>query len=195
MIDIILVLVVVFFLPGFFLVNTLYPRKGELDKDYDILYRLTLGIVMSVVIVILIGFLLNAFGTDPDTGKGYFRAEIIWPILIIPTIFLFIAGWYRGAYPFMGKIHPSLLRFPRREPQSVIMDLKEERETVLAFRQLSEEREMLRRQIKDYERRSGLQTGEMKKRSEKKVLEIQMELEKIDKELSIMEEKRASELY
>jgi len=80
MIDIILVLVVVFFLPGFFLVNALYPRKGELDKDYDALYRITLGLVMSVVIVIIVGFLLNAFGRDPDTGKGYFRAELIWPI-------------------------------------------------------------------------------------------------------------------
>ena len=195
MIDIILVLVFVFFLPGFFLVNALYPRKGELDKDYDMLYRLTLGIVMSVVIVILIGFILNAFGTDPDTGLGYFRAEIIWPILIFLTIFLFILGWFRGAYPVMGKIHPSLLRFARREPQSVIMDMKEERETVLAFKKLSEERERLRRQVKNYERRSELQTGEMKKRSERKVLEIQKELERIDKELSAMEEKRAAELY
>lgn len=195
MIDVILVLVVVFFLPGFFLVNALYPRKGELDKDYDALYRITLGLVMSVVIVIIVGFVLNAFGRDPDTGKGYFQAELIWPILIGLSIFLFIAGWYRGAYPLLGKIHPSLLRFARREPQSVIVDIKEEKETVLAFRRLSEEREQLRRTIKDYERRSKLQTGDMRKRSEKKIVEIQKELEKIDKELSIMEEKRASELY
>jgi hypothetical protein len=195
MIDILLVMVVVFFLPGFFLVNALYPRKGELDKDYDALFRLTLGIVMSVVIVIMIGFILNAFGTDPDTGKGYFRAELIWPILIILTVFFFIAGWYRGAYPIMGKIHPSLLRFAGREPQSVIVDLKEERETVRAFRELSEDREKLRRRIKDYERRSKRQTGDMRKRSEKMLIELQGELEKVDKELSIMEEKRAAELY
>ncbi len=195
MIDILLVLVVVFFLPGFFLVNLLYPRKGELDKDYDAIYRITLGIVMSVVIVIIMGFLLNAFGQDPDTGKGYFRAEIIWPILIVLTIFFFVAGWFRGAYPILEKVHPSLLRFPRREPQSVIIDLKEEKETVLAFRELSEKREMLRRRIKNYERRGGLQTGDMRKRTERKVVELQKELETIDKELAIMEEKRASELY
>jgi hypothetical protein len=195
MIDILLVMVVVFFLPGFFLVNALYPRKGELDKDYDGLYRLVLGIVMSVVIVILVGFVLNAFGTDPDTGIGYFRAEIIWPLLISLTVVLFIMGWYRGAYPILGKIHRSLLRFPRREPQSVIIDLKEEKGTVLAFRELSEERENLRRQIKDYERRSRNQTGDMRMRSEKKVVKLQEKLEKVDDELSVMEEKRASELY
>lgn len=195
MIDIILVLVVVFFLPGFFLVNALYPRKGELDKDYDALYRITLGVVMSVVIVIIVGFVLNAFGQDPDTGKGYFRAEIIWPTLIGLMVFFFFAGWFRGAYPILGKIHPSLLRFPRREPQSVIVDLKEEKETVLAFRDISEQREKLRRRIKDYERKAKLQTGDMRKRSERKVVDLQRELEKIDNELSIMEEKRASELY
>ncbi len=102
MIDILTVMVAVFFLPGFFLVNALYPRKGELDKDYDMLYRLIMGIVMSVVIVILVGFVLNAFGRDPDTGKGYFRAELIWPIMIFLTVFFFIAGWYRGAYPVLG---------------------------------------------------------------------------------------------
>ncbi|MCK4443729.1 MAG: hypothetical protein KAW09_04240, partial [Thermoplasmata archaeon] len=100
-----------------------------------------------------------------------------------------------GAYPFLGKIHPSLLRFAKREPQSVIVDLKEEKETILAFRNMSEEREKLRRKIKDYERRSKLQTGDMKKRSEKNVVKLQKELERIDEELSIMEEKRASELY
>lgn len=195
MIDILMVMVAVFFLPGFFLVNALYPRKGELDKDYDMLYRLIMGIVMSVVIVILVGFVLNAFGTDSDTGKGYFRAELIWPIMIFLTSFFFIAGWYRGAYPVLGKVHKSLMRLPRRDPQSVIVDLKEEKGTVMAFRELSEERENLRKQIKDYERRSRSQTGDMRKRSEKVAVKLQKKLEKVDEELSIMEEKRASELY
>ncbi|UCD91901.1 MAG: DUF1616 domain-containing protein [Methanobacteriota archaeon] len=195
MIDIILVLVVAFFLPGFFLVNALFPRKGELDKDYDLLYRITLGIVMSVVIAILVGFILNAFGVDPQTSKGYFRAEIIWPVIIILAILLFIIGWFRGAYPSMGKIHPSLLRISKREPQSVIVDLKEDKDTLVAFRELSEKRENLRRRLKNYERRVRLQTGEMRKRSESRILEIQKDLETIDEELRIMEEKRAAELY
>lgn len=195
MIDILVVMVAVFFLPGFFFVNALYPRKGELDKDYDMLYRLIMGIVMSVVIVVLVGFVLNAFGTDPDTGKGYFRAELVWPIMIFLTLILFVAGWYRGAYPVLGKVHRSLMRLPRRDPQSVIVDLKEEKGTVMAFRELSEERENLRRQIKDYERRSRSQTGDMRKRSEKVAVKLQKKLEKVDEELSIMEEKRVSELY
>ncbi|MFQ5883901.1 MAG: DUF1616 domain-containing protein [Thermoplasmata archaeon] len=188
MIDILLVLVAAFFLPGFLLVNALFPRKGELDKDYDILYRITLGIVMSVVIAILVGFFLNAIEPDPETSKGYFRAEIIWPILIVLAVLLFFIGWFRGAYPSMGKIHPSLLRISKREPQSVIVDLKEDKDTLLAFRELSEKREKMRRRLKNYE-------SEMRKRSENRILEIQKELEEIDKELRILEEKRAAELY
>lgn len=195
MIDIILVMVAAFFIPGFFLVNALFPRKGELDKDYDLLYRITLGLVMSVVIVILVGFILNAFGQDPETSKGYFRAEIIWPVLIVLAILLFFIGWYRGAYPLLGKIHPSLLRIAKREPQSVIVDLKEDKDTLIAFRELSEKREKLRKQLKNYEKRVKLQTGEMRKRSERRLVEIQKELEEIDEELGIMEEKRAAELY
>ncbi len=195
MIDILLVLVAAFFLPGFLLVNALFPRKGELDKDYDILYRITLGIVMSVVIAILVGFVLNAFEPDPETSKGYFRAEIIWPILIVLAVILFFIGWFRGAYPSMGKIHPSLLRLSKREPQSVIVDLKEDKDTLLAFRDLSERREKERKRLKNYERRAKLQTGEMRKRTENRILEIQKELEEIDKELRILEEKRAAELY
>ena len=48
-------LLLLFFLPGWTLVNLLFPRKGELDREYDLLYRLTLGIVMSVVVTILYG--------------------------------------------------------------------------------------------------------------------------------------------
>ncbi|MFQ6060413.1 MAG: DUF1616 domain-containing protein [Thermoplasmata archaeon] len=195
MIDILVVMVIAFLIPGFFLVNALFPRKGELDKDYDMLYRITLGIVMSVIIVIIMGFVLNAFGQDPETGKGYFRSELIWPILVGFAVLFFIIGWYRGAYPVLGKIHPSLLRFARREPQSVIADLKEDKETLIAFRELSEKREKLRRQLKEYERRVRLQTGEMRKRSEKRVLEIQEELREIDSELRIMEDRRSAELY
>src|SRR5437870_987973 len=51
-------LILLFFLPGWTLINALFPRKGDLDREYDVLYRITLGIVMSVVVVILFGFVL-----------------------------------------------------------------------------------------------------------------------------------------
>ncbi|MCK5548157.1 MAG: DUF1616 domain-containing protein, partial [Thermoplasmata archaeon] len=115
MIQTLLALIFVFFLPGFTLINSLYPRKGELDQEYDTLYRIVLGIVMSVAITIFVGFGLNSLGINPDTGKGYFLAPNIWAVLIVLTIIFFLIGWYRGAYPFLGRIRPSLYRLPPKD--------------------------------------------------------------------------------
>src|SRR5207249_5278544 len=52
-------LVLLFFLPGYLLINALYPRKGELDREYDGLYRLTLGIVLSIAVTVFWSFFLN----------------------------------------------------------------------------------------------------------------------------------------
>ena len=57
----------VLFLPGFTLINLLFPRKGELDREYDALFRIALGFVMSIVILVLLGFALNA--ASPPTIK------------------------------------------------------------------------------------------------------------------------------
>ena len=37
---IIFALFLLFFLPGYMLVQALFPRKGELDQDFDWLYRI-----------------------------------------------------------------------------------------------------------------------------------------------------------
>src|SRR6059036_1306927 len=49
-------LVLLFFLPGFLLINALYPRKGELDREYDALYRVTLWIVLSIAVTVFWSF-------------------------------------------------------------------------------------------------------------------------------------------
>lgn len=195
MIEIILALLIIFFLPGFFLVNALFPRKGELDREYDALYRITLGIVMSIIVVVLLGFGLNSLGVNPSTNKGYFVPEYIWGGLGILTLVFFLIGWWRGAYPFLAKLHPSLLRLPSREPQSVIADIGEDKKVILKFQELAEERERLRRQIKDYERRMGLHTGTLKEHYERRKMEAQDQLKKVDSEIRKLEERWASELY
>ena len=70
-------LVLVFVLPGLLLVNVLYPRRGELDREYDALYRLTLGIVLSIAVTGLWGFFLNSLGVQPGGVVGYVQAPEI----------------------------------------------------------------------------------------------------------------------
>lgn len=102
-------IVVVFFLPGWTLVNMLFPRKGEMDPEYDSVYRLTLGMGLSVVIAIVVGFVLNAMSSE---SQGLVTSGPIWAALLGFSGFCLLVGWLRGAYPSAGVLHPALYRAP-----------------------------------------------------------------------------------
>ena len=199
MIEAILAILFIFFLPGLLLVNAIFPRKGELDREYDLLYRITLGIVMSVVIAVAVGFVLNSltqdFGITQESGLGFVTGANLWVILVTLSILLFVLGWLRGSYPFMGRLHPSLLRHPKREPQSVLVDVKEDREIVEEIRNLARTREELRLKIKDHERRIRQSTGKIRESYLNKKDRAMEELKEVDIKLRKIEEQRARELY
>ncbi|MEK6851362.1 MAG: DUF1616 domain-containing protein [Candidatus Thermoplasmatota archaeon] len=183
------------FLPGWTLINLLFPRKGELDREYDALYRITLGIVMSLVVLVLLGFLLNALGVDASSGMGYFTAPNIWISLSGLTVLFFAAGWWRGAYPVLGRLHPALKRPAPREPASILGDLDADRKTLERFRELAAERERIRRAVRDADRRVSLHTGSIRQHYERKRTEAQDKLREVDVALTKLEEERAAELY
>ena len=84
-------LLLVLFIPGYLLIAIMFPRTGELDEEFDGLYRITLGMAMSICIVILVGFILGnpglgyapevtlldrEFSPDPDIdGDGIYNNE------------------------------------------------------------------------------------------------------------------------
>jgi hypothetical protein len=100
---------VVFFLPGYTMVNMMFPRKGELDPEYDQVYRAALGMGLSIVISIIVGFGLNAASTE---GHGLVTSGPLWTVLLSLTAVFGFIGWLRGAYPDAGSLHPSLYRAP-----------------------------------------------------------------------------------
>jgi len=107
-------ILMVMFLPGYFLVNALFPARGELDVEMDRIYRIGIGMALSVFITISDGIFLNTLGTDSG-GHGYITGQNLWISMSIITIALFLIGWYRGAYPEMEKISPRLYREPKKE--------------------------------------------------------------------------------
>lgn len=185
----------VLFLPGWTLINVLFPRKGELDREYDALYRITLGIVMSLVVLVLYGFFLNALGVNPATDLGYFTAPNLWLGLSGLTAAFFAAGWWRGAYPVLGRLHPVLKRAAPREKASILGDVDVDRKVLARFRELAGERETWRRAVQDADRRVRLHTGSMREHYEKKRTEAQEKLREVDAALQKLEEERATELY
>jgi len=188
-------LLLVFFITGITFINALFPRKGEMDPEYDAVYRLAFGIVMSVAILVLFGFALNALGVNPGTGMGYVTDANLWLGLGLMSILFFWIGWWRGAYPWMGKMHKSLLRLPKSPAHSVLAELDDDKKVMAKFKELAVQRDALRRELKDIERRVGLQTGSLKEHYEKKRAEVQENLKKVDVQLRELEQKRATELY
>lgn len=188
-------LILVFVLPGLLLVNVLYPRRGELDREYDALYRLTLGIVLSIAVTVLWGFFLNALGVQPGTVTGYVQAPEIAEGLVGLSVLFFVLGWWRGAYPWMARLHPSLARVPKAGPESLLTDEEKDHRVRMKLEELAESRERLRRTIKDYERRMQLQSSDARSHYEERRDAARAELKRVETELRKLEEERATELY
>lgn len=188
-------LLLTFVLPGLFLVNLLYPRRGELDREYDAVYRLTLGIVLSIAVTVLWGFLLNSLGVNEATGLGYVQGPYIAAGLIGLTVAFFVAGWWRGAYPWMGRLHPSLARAPKPAPDSLLTEAEKDHRIRLKLEDLAAERERLRRTIKDLDRRMQLNSADARSHYEERRDEARADLRRVETELKQLEDERATELY
>ncbi len=93
--QVIAAVLMLFFLPGYTFINMLFPKRGELDLEYDQLYRIGLGMGMSIVIAILVGYILGY--------AALFYASYIWIALINLTVVFFIIGFFRGGYPTLRK--------------------------------------------------------------------------------------------
>ncbi len=188
-------LLLTFVLPGLFLVNLLFPRRGELDREYDAVYRLTLGIVLSIAVTVLWGFLLNSLGVNAATNLGYVQAPYIAAGLIGLTILCFVVGWWRGAYPWMARLHPSLARMPTAGRDSLLTEQEKDHRIRMRLEDLAGQRERLRRTIKDLERRMQLQSADARSHYEAKRDEARADLKRVETELKKLEEERATELY
>ncbi len=188
-------LVLLFFLPGWLLINALYPRKGELDREYDGLYRLTLGIVLSIAVTVFWSFFLNSLGVNPDTNIGFVVRDNIAGGLIGLSAAFIILGWWRGAYPWMARVHPSLARVPKPGPGELLTEEERDHRTRLRLQELAERREALRRAIKDAERRMRLQSADARSHYEDQRDRSRADLKKVEAELKALEEERAAELY
>jgi hypothetical protein len=152
----ILVFCFMLFMPGFTFIRAIFPRKGELGGDYDNLYQFILSIVVSVLILVMVGFMLDVL--SDVAGEGLVRRNYILGTLAVLCGLFFLTGWWRGSYPFMGKLHPAL----KRHHQPLILGIvtARKRQAVLAkMDRLTEEIVKVRHDIADCERKISLTKG------------------------------------
>ena len=191
-------LVLVLFLPGYTLIQAMFPRKGELDEEFDVLYRVTLGMAISICVVILIGFILGnpSLGNAPDWNgisdgdKGYFQTFFVTSSLIVITILFFVAGWYRGAYPWMANLHPSLARAPpglRIESELAVAGKYIPAE-LLELQGLKHDRINVKAKLKEAESRKRTGSSMMKKYYEKREKTLLADLSDIDSRMAELDQ-------
>jgi len=153
---------------------------------------------MSICVVILIGFVLGnpSLGNAPDWegisdgDKGYFQTFFVTSSLFLATLLFFIAGWYRGAYPWIANIHPSLARAPpglRMESELAVAGKYIPAE-LLELQGLKHDRMNVKKNLKNVEslKRSGSST--MKKYYAKKEKTLLADLSDIDFRIAELDE-------
>jgi hypothetical protein len=185
-------ILLIFVLPGTMLIKAMFPRKGELDEEYNGLYVITLGMAASVCLTILVGFVLGSMGPR-DSGKGYFDAPFIAGSLAGLTIFFFIVAWYRGAFPWLGLLHPSLARFPI--PAEAPRGTKRHDQLLAKIEELTKEHDHLKRKVKDLLRRERTHGRKMAEQYKERRKEAEKELERVRDELDIAKEEQSKLIY
>ncbi len=190
--QIVLGLLLIFVLPGVALIKAMFPRPGELDQEYNAIYVLALGMTTSVCITILVGFVLGSLPVKDD-GTGYFDRPLIIGSLVGITIVFFFLGWWRGAYPWMGLLHPKLAIFPM--PVEAPRSTKRHDDLVAEIGELTREHDRLKREIKDLLKRERTHGRKMADHYRERRLEAEKELEQVREELETAKERQSKLIY
>lgn len=101
-----LALALLVILPGFLLVQALFPRPGALSRSERVYLTLGGGVLVTMLVGIVLGFLPHGdrgFLSSLATG-GMPNVEVL---MIVASVGLFYLGAARGAYPELA------LRYPR----------------------------------------------------------------------------------
>lgn len=96
-------LMLIFFLPGFMLTLAIFPKRGALDREFDLLFKGVLGIVLSLIVAIAVGIILNELGEIAQ--KPMIRSTELWIALGSATMLFGVIAWWReGLQGFVGEI-------------------------------------------------------------------------------------------
>ena len=126
----ILALIVLFFLPGFFLVLIIFPNRGQLSKDFDLIFKICLSIALSAAISIIAGLLASFFGIF--SGPLDTKSIRLWIVMILVTFWLGVFSWKFGGLKAFFAFE--------KEPSDIAIESKEDelRQLVLEKKRLQE---------------------------------------------------------
>jgi hypothetical protein len=174
-------ILLVFFVPGYFLTKTLFPRPREFSDELPEVYTVAFSMCLSIAVTILTGIMLAMLPPDPVTGLGYFQLPYIVAMLLTASAVFAVAAWWRGAFPGLARFSARFERRPTAPPDGtgVADDPKRYwKEQDLLARRLE-----LRAQARRLER-TGRGSREEKSYYQRRKAEVTQELVALDDELA-----------
>lgn len=134
-----------FLLPGYCLTKLLFPGRRALHAEYNMIYVIGLSMALSLAVAVLLAFIIGSLPPDPVTGMGYYQAPYIVAATLLTGGLLFTAAWRRGAFPWLGRLHPRLHRVAKSDivPEPRMEELRAVREEL--FRKVERLRKALTR--------------------------------------------------
>jgi len=106
-------LLLIFFIPGFFLVLILFPKKGQLSRDFDLLFKSALAIALSILIAVLVAIVLDQIGAA--TGTPGINSVSLWVSMTVVSIALGFISWFFGG---LRELTDSVLHRPSGTKES-----------------------------------------------------------------------------
>lgn len=182
MIDILvglLSITLLFFLPGFMIVLILYPKRDALSKEFDLLFKVVLGIAFSIVISIIVGMIL--YGIDWLVAPPDVQSQRLWIILTLISISLGAIAFWRGGFGFV---------LSSKVTEGTPRDNTEEELDRLAAEKKSLQEKILMLDSKEYQENQAL-----KNEAAVRIPLIRKDIEKINEKIDkmISEEPKAAE--
>lgn len=106
-----------FFAPGFFLLHALFPGRRYYGAFHPVAMP-SISIVVSVSILVVVGSALGFVGKFEGNQTG---APLLEAALAAISLALFLVGWYRGAFPLLGRKVEFKSWAERGEPEEVTL--------------------------------------------------------------------------
>ena len=176
----------VFFIPGYFLTKALFPRPREFSDELPEVYTAAFSMMLSIAVTILSGIFLGMLPPGPD-GRGAFRLENILASLLLLTSLFAAAAWWRGAFPRLGQALPPLERHPSPPPDGT--GVADDPKRYWNEQDLLARRRELRAQLRRHER-TGRTAGKEKGYYQKRRSDVTSALVKADEDLKKLREER-----
>jgi len=174
-------ILLVFFVPGYFLTKALFPRPREFSDELPEVYTIAFSMCLSIAVTILSGIVLAMLPPDPVSGLGYFQLPYIVLSLLSVTGAFAAVAWWRGAFPALARVSARLERRPTAPPDGT--GVADDPKRYWKEQDLLARRVELRAQVRRLER-TGRGSQKEKGYYQRRKAEVTEELVEVDDDLS-----------